>query len=116
MTHWRNLYLCEPWYDRDVVYLRLRELVLSYLNETEDYDQRVCSARRGKMAVSANGKERRLITQHAHACLSRHLEVARRERLLDTYSWTKVRQQVEREWEHDYIALDKRAEVCRVRA
>lgn len=106
--------MCEFWDDHNQVYLRLRELVIYYLNETEDYDQRVCSARKGKMAMPANGEEMGLISRHAYSCLQRHLETARKERLLDEMSWTRMRQKVEREWEAEYIPLDKRTKVGRV--
>jgi len=102
MKEWRNQYMAE-WPAPDPGYLRLRELVLSYLNETEDYDQRVCSGRCGKLAMPINGDERRLMTQYARACMERHLAIAREERLLDNQSWIKTQQRVYREWEREYV-------------
>lgn len=103
MKEWRNQYLCEPWLKPNPVYQRLRDLILSYLTETEDYDQSVCTMRKGKLAMPANGEERRLIGHHASMCQQRYLQIAQEERLLNEYSWIKVRQQVEREWEATYV-------------
>lgn len=87
----------------DPVRKRLKEIAYDYLQQTEDYDQVVCSSRKGKMAMPLTREEHKLSNQHATLCWQRAIQRVLEEGLGGRgYSLWEARQAIEHRFEQEY--------------
>jgi lysyl-tRNA synthetase class II len=92
-------YECQFW---EPSHTRLRELAREYLKVTEDYDQMVCSHRKGNIAIPVTREERSLCSQFASVKMHEYIERAQGERLTGEMSFRDALRREEREFERTY--------------
>lgn len=102
IINWPRQYMCTYWDDDGQG--MLKRFAWAYLTETEDFDQQICWARKGKIAVPLSRDERRECLQHAARCFRRYVKLAQDLRLAE-FCEKPLRlaiSKVERQWEDKY--------------